>query len=202
MNIKIDSKGNNQYIIYLELPIFNVLLEFAFDKICTFKNFKLKINIIGKDEYQNDLKKSYFEGLEWYKKNKIKLLFQKIKNLFEIRFTSLFQIIIEEKKKDNPNIKYDINNFIITKEYLLEIVLRFIDYIYDYNNLFKNKCDICGRKSKYNPIEKCFFPAYYKLYANKNSILSAKIKTNEKNNEKMNLFVHEECFKKIGLRAI
>ena len=37
----------------------------------------------------------------------------------------------------------------------------------------------------------------FNFFRNKDSILSAKKKINEKNNEKIvNLFVHEECFKK------
>ena len=193
MKIEFLSKENN-YIIYLQLPTFNVLLELPFDKNCILNIFFFKIEIIGKDEYHN---KSYFERLECYKKNNKKLLFKKIQNLFNVRFFSLLNILIEEKIKNNPNIKNNIN------EYLIEIALRFIDYIYDYYNLFKIKCDICGKKTKYNPIEKCFFPPYYKLLTNKDSILSAKKKINEKNNEKIvNLFVHEECFKKIGLNAI
>ena len=195
LNITFLSREND-YILLLKLPIFDVLLQLPFDKNCCLNNFVFKVVIIGKEEYENQ---SIFEEFEYDKKNKKLLLFQKIKNLFELRIISLIQIINEEYKRDNPYNKNNNNSLIYTNEYLIKIAIRFIDYIYDYYRLFKVKCDICGNNAKYNSIERCFFPPYYKLFTNNENILSNKIKNKEKI---QNIYVHEECFKKNGLKAI
>ena len=196
LNIEFLTKKNNQYIIYLKFPIFTISLQLPFNENCNINNFFYEIKIIGKDEYENT---SFFEEMEPDKKNNKILLYEKIKSLFEKRIISLLQIYYEEKKIFNPNIKNNNNNLIFTNEYIIEILLRFIDYVYDYSQLFKIECDICKKKIKYNSIEKCFFPPYYKLLINKENLLSNKINNNEKI---LNLFVHEECFKRNSLREI
>ena len=196
LNIEFLTKKNNQYIIYLKFPIFTIWLQLPFNENCNINNFNYNIKIIGKEEYENT---SFFEELEPDKKKNKILLYEKIKCLFEKRIISLLQIYYEEKKIFNPNIKNNNNNLIFTNEYIIEILLRFIDYVYDYSQLFKIECDICKKKIKYNSIEKCFFPPYYKLLINKENLLSNKINNNEKI---LNLFVHEECFKKNSLREI
>lgn len=124
------------------------------------------------------------------RKNKKFLLIDKMEKLIQKR---IFQIN-KSISKDINNIKKE-DNFL--KEYLVEFCKRFIYYIHDYNRLFKTKCGICENIVKYSINEKCFFPPYYKIYRERS------MRDFYKNNEdKIKLFYHEECLRKINLPCL
>jgi hypothetical protein len=55
------------------------------------------------------------------------------------------------------------------------------------------KCAFCNQITRYSYKEKNFFPPYYKLLKISKGAFEPK-----NNNEKNNLFFHEECFKRIS----
>ena len=171
-----------QPIINLELSLFNIELIFPFHKKFNYKNFKITVNVLGKKYDEN------------YQKI---LLYKKLSNLFEIRIYSFFDIIYEEKKNIYKLEKKELDKM-YNNEYLIEILKIFVDYINNYDKIFKIKCNICNKLVKYSYNEKCFLPPYYKLYTYKeklNYMIKDKTKT-------LNLFVHEECFKKNNSESV
>lgn len=124
------------------------------------------------------------------------VLLQKITVLLENRIRLLFNFVYDEKRKrqnmyNNPNnssVKMD-------KEFLVEFLKKLVNYLYDYDKIFKIKCDFCGKSTKYSLAEKYFFPPYYKMYKEREMPLSQSNKLIE---VEKNLFYHEECFKKMS----
>ena len=126
------------------------------------------------------------------------LLFHKISNLLENRFRPMLTFVFEEKRKkqnmiynnpNNPSVKMD-------KDFLVEFLKKLVNYLYDYDRIFKIKCDFCGKLTKYSLAEKYFFPPYYKIYKEREIPSSS----NNKNliEVEKNLFYHEDCFKKMA----
>ena len=110
----------------------------------------------------------------------------------------MLTFVCEEKRKkqnmlynnpNNPPVKMD-------KEFLVEFLKKLVNYLYDYDRIFKIKCDFCGKLTKYSLAEKYFFPPYYKMYKEREMPLSS----NNKNliEVEKNLFYHEDCFKKMA----
>jgi hypothetical protein len=125
------------------------------------------------------------------------VLFRKITNLLEFRFRPMLNFVYEEKRKkqnilfnnpNSPSVKID-------KEFLVEFLKKLVNYLYDYDKIFKIKCDFCGKLTKYSLVEKYFFPPYYKMYKEKEMPLSQNNKIIE---VEKNYFYHEDCFKKIA----
>ena len=89
------------------------------------------------------------------------------------------------------------NNAIILldEEILKEFLIKFINYVNDYNTITNIKCNLCQKMAKYSYMEKCFLPPFYKLYKDKEALLS---NNKNDNNNKQTLFFHEECFRKIA----
>lgn len=143
-----------------------------------------KINISIKDEYQ----RKSFSNL---------ILFKKINNLFQLRINSIVNIINSEKRR-NYTANMNNNNSLFDEEDLIDLLKRFINYIYDYNNITKKKCGLCEKITKYSCIEKTFLPPYYKLYKEKDNQMNVKM-INESDQK---LFFHEECFKKTANYAL
>lgn len=127
------------------------------------------------------------------------ILFQKIKNMLIHRIHPLLNLVYEKKKSmlyNNPNstsIKMD-------KDFLVEFSKKLVNYLFDYDRIFKIKCDYCGKLAKYSLYENYFFPPYFKMYKEKEIPLP-------QNNKvpidfEKNLFYHEDCFKKISNSSI
>ena len=124
------------------------------------------------------------------------LLLRKIAILLENRFRLMLSFVYDEKRKkqnmynnpNNPSVKID-------KEFLVEFLKKLVNYLYDYDKIFKIKCDFCGKLTKYSLVEKYFFPPYYKMYKEKEMPLSQNNKIIE---VEKNYFYHEDCFKKIA----
>ena len=178
-----------QHIIKFIFPIFTIkiYLPLIGEDSKDLNNYKYKISIFS-DNMEYDDEFNYYNSYKYKSSNLF--LYQKIKVLFTNRINSLLKIINEEKRR---KIKHINNN-----EFLNEVLPRFMDYVKDYDNLFKIKCDICTYNLKYSITDKCFYPPYYKLYLSED-IISSKLKRKEKI---PNLFIHEECFRKIGLPSL
>ena len=116
------------------------------------------------------------------KENQYLILVEKLKILIDNRISSILSLIFDEKKISNQKV------IIFTEHTLVDFIINLLNYLYNFNNIFMNKCALCNHISKYSYIEKCFFPPYYKLYKiNKFGI-----------NETENLFYHEDCFKRMS----
>ena len=111
------------------------------------------------------------------------ILLDKIKTLFENRIISILNIIFEERKINSS----------FNSQNCIEFVTIFLNYIYNYNNIMRMKCSFCNQITRYSYKEKNFFPPYYKLLKISKGAFEPK-----NNNEKNNLFFHEECFKRIS----
>ena len=178
-----------QHVIIFIFPIFTIkiYLPTIGDESKNLNDYKYTISIFS-DNMEYDNKFNYYNN---YKNKSTNLfLYQKIRELFTNRIKSFIKIINEEKRRKIKSIN---NN-----EFLNEVLPRFMDYVKDYDKLFKIRCDICTYNLKYSIIEKCFYPPYYKLYINED-IISSKLKKKEKI---PNLFVHEECYRKLGLPSL
>ena len=126
------------------------------------------------------------------KENQDLILIDKIKTLFENRLASILNLLFEEKKLSiHKSVSF-------TQQNILEFIINFLNYLYNYNNLMKKKCALCNKISKYSFVEKSFFPPYYKLY----KTYKIPIDNNFVFNEKENLFYHEDCFKKISNTSV
>ena len=67
----------------------------------------------------------------------------------------------------------------------------FIDYIHDYDKIFKIKCFKCKKNSKYSHFEKAFFPPFIKF--NLEKLNNNNLKYINRGNEE--LFFHPQCCK-------
>ena len=170
------------------------------------RNFKVSVyslyeNIATKSNSQNILVKKEFSDY---------LLFEKIRNLFEMTIKNIFYIVNEERTSTNDDIntnKNYINNLNNIEKnskgelMLIKLIMQFIEYINGYDKLFNIKCLICNKYVKYSINEKCFFPPYYKQFilgTQKSEFLN-KLKPKDKNTDNnVNLFTHEECFAKLN----
>ena len=74
------------------------------------------------------------------------------------------------------------------EKFTYKILPKLIHLIVGYENLFSNKCSICKKSVKYSINDKCFYPAYYQIYNEK--------QFNVKDHNGKRDFYHEECFKK------
>ena len=171
---------HNQFAqINIKLFPFNINIGLYLNKNIIYNN-KEKVNISIKDEY----KRPSFSNL---------ILFKKINNFLKERINSIFNIIIDEKRR--KNISNMNNNIIFDEDALYDFLKRLINYIYDYNNITKKKCGLCEKIVKYSFGEKTYLPPYYKIYKEKeNTQMNAKII----NESEQKLFFHEECFKKLA----
>ena len=182
----------HQLLVNIILPIFNILLKLPFNKKYDLKKFTFFLLIFGNEGNEYELNYRYFNSDK--KNTKKLLLYKKIESLFKKRIVSIAEIVLKEKRMENNNI--NINTGITNNEYLIDILQKFMDYTSDYYKLFKIKCNLCQKNVKYSYIEKCFYPPYYKIYSEREI-------SNLRNNEKTeNLFVHEECFKKMALPSL
>lgn len=195
---------NNEKIaeIYIKYFIFDIYIKMPYEKLFNHYYFCNKIKISIKSKYSGYNKDSFKSIKKNYKLNikknfKNLLLIKKIKNLFETRIYLIIISIINEKKlkiKVTSDLIEKRNDF-FGEDVLIELCKRFINYIYDYNKLFKTKCAVCNKIVKYSLTEKCFLPPYLKIYKEvfnlKNSL-----------EENINSFFHEECFKKIASESI
>jgi hypothetical protein len=93
-------------------------------------------------------------------------LFRKLSLYFEQRYKLLYETDVEESK---------FNKF-----------TYYIRYIKSYKDLFNKTCQYCKRKAKYNPIEKVFYPPYYKMFLFEDNDVD---------------FYHEECFNIINNKS-
>ena len=179
--------------INIKLPLFNIIITLPYNKEVTYNNYKSLVLI------ENGFQ-SHF-GSDFKNDSSDLILFKKLKYLFQHRVSLILNLIYEEKRRknlstSNNNINNNFNNNInFDKEYLIEFLKRFAYYINDYDKMFKNKCEFCGKISKFSFIEKCFLPAYYKLYREKD-ISPYNLKNN--NEIESNYFFHEECLKKMA----
>lgn len=164
--------------INIKLFPLNIALNIPLNKEFNFNIYKYALYV--KDEYK------IFSKYD-------SILFKKIKMLFNERITSFLNLIYEDKKR---KLLQNLNNspIFFDEDSLKELLKKFINYISDYNNIYKTKCSFCENIIKYSLIEKCFFPPFYKVYREKENIQQNKII----NENDINLFFHEECFRKIA----
>lgn len=176
-NISLNSYNQNAQINIKLFP-FNIFISLLLNKMFIYNN---KITILISHKY----KRKSFSDL---------ILFKKIKNMFQDCINSIYNILFEEKKRKNIGMM-NMNNLSFDEESLLELIKRFINYIYDFNLVSKTKCGLCHNIVKYSYSEKTFLPPFYKLYKEKdiNQINSKNI-----NEIEQKLFYHEDCFRKIA----
>ena len=168
----------SQAQINIKNILFNIILSFNLNKELIYNNHKFSISL--KDEY--DLSHSDL------------ILFKKVKCLLYERITSILNLIYEEKRRKMSN--GNNNNIILFEEEILkEFLIKFLNYIYDFNIINKTKCHLCQNIVKFSSSEKCFLPPFYKAYKEKES-LSINSKIENENEHK--LFYHEDCFRKIA----
>ena len=177
-NISLNSYNQNAQINIKLFP-FNIFISLFLNKLSIYNNNKITILISHK------YKRKSFSDL---------ILFKKIKNMFQDCINLIYNILFEEKRRKNISMM-NMNNLNFDEECLLELIKRFINYIYDFNLISKTKCGLCQNIVKYSYSEKTFLPPFYKLYKEKDINL-----TNPKNNNEIEqkLFYHEDCFRKIA----
>jgi len=126
------------------------------------------------------------------------LLFKKIAKLLENRFLHMLNFVYDEKRKKQSMLFNNPNSSIVKvdKEFLIEFLKKLVNYLYDYDKIFKIKCDFCGKLTNYSSVEKYFFPPYYKIYKEKEMPPSQNNKTAIE--VEKNLFYHEDCFRKMA----
>ena len=126
------------------------------------------------------------------------LLFKKIAKLLENRFLHMLNFVYDEKRKKQSMLFNNPNSSIVKvdKEFLIEFLKKLVNYLYDYDKIFKIKCDFCGKLTNYSSVEKYFFPPYYKIYKEKEMPPSQNNKTAIEIEK--NLFYHEDCFRKMA----
>ena len=176
--------------IIIELFLFNIYIKLPNKENLKISDFPNQTIVLVKFNYEhpispleilNKSNKTYIlKNLENQRKKRKFFLTEKLSKLFLDRIFSIIKKIFKEKK--NKGERKD--------AFLKEICNKFLDYIYDYDNLFKIKCRACNKIVKYSLQEKCFYPPYYKIYE--------EIDNNDKANKIGNksLFYHEECFRK------
>jgi hypothetical protein len=155
---------------------FNIIISFNLNKELIYNSNKFSLSL--KDEYDSPSHSDL-------------LLFKKVKCLLYERIISILNLIYEEKRRKMNNS----NNLILFDEEILkEFLIKFINYIYDFNMINKIECHLCKNIVKFSSSEKCFLPPFYKAYKEKEAITNSK---NENENEPK-LFYHEDCFRKIA----
>lgn len=97
-----------------------------------------------------------------------KLLFKKLTTLFEERL----------KKASAPDLNQSQPSTIYFRLFV------FLQFVSEYANLFTKRCKFCGKIAKYNPVEKAFYPPYYRFFDLEKPI-----------------FYHEDCFAIINNKA-
>jgi hypothetical protein len=175
--------------------IFDIKIKMPFNKIFNYQNYYNKINIIlEKNIYTFQIENNIpdiSEDIPKKEKYENLLLIKYINEVFATVSYILISRIINQKNQflNQLNVKPQV----VGKDILIEFCKRFIYYIHDYNNLFKVKCSICGKSAKYSSINKCFFPPYYKIYQERETINY--ISNTE--GTPINLFYHKECYKRL-----
>lgn len=190
-----ESEKESSAEIRIRFYIFDINIILPFNKIFNYQNYLNKINFSLKrnintfqiesnipDISENAPKKEKYENL---------LLINHIKE----EFSNLSYLIIGKIVNQHNQFTNQLNIIpqFVGKDTLIEFCKRFIYFIHDYNNIFKIKCSICGKSAKYSTKNKCFFPPYYKLYKERDSINY--ISNSE--GAPINLFYHKECYKKL-----
>jgi hypothetical protein len=166
-----------------------------FNKIFNYQNYYNKINIIlEKNIYTFQIENNIpdiSEDIPKKEKYENLLLIKYINEVFATVSYILISRIINQKNQflNQLNVKPQV----VGKDILIEFCKRFIYYIHDYYNIFNVKCSICGKSAKYSSINKCFFPPYYKIYQERETINY--ISNTE--GTPINLFYHKECYKKL-----
>lgn len=176
------NKNNKEYVqitiifhnLFLICIIFPLPLNKFFEKDIH-KKFRVIVNNVygpiltnmNDDDYNN------YSDYKFYKK---------LTKIFNNKFK---EILINEISKINGKIS------------LYKAFIIFLDYVNDYNKIFKIKCQKCKNKIKYNSYENFFsLPCYKYLNLDKNYInkLIDNIENENFNNEN-NIFgfFHEEC---------
>lgn len=190
--------------IYLKIPIsfkngnieFNscdssriiVIVKENNEELINDKNINIK-NIFS----ESDRKKMY---INFYQNNCFWLIFK----MDFISKYKLYQKLGVSLYNRIRNIFKDLRQREIVCECLLmELIKSYIDFVQNYNEMFKVECGICHKKSKYSFDEKCFFPPYYKVLLKIIKKYDSQIRfINYENNKDDLSFTHEECFRKIA----
>lgn len=188
-NLQIENAYEKDEILFiLRTKVCDIILKLPFNQIFHLDYFPFEIEVLGKYKFIE-------QKFEINKNIKKIVLYKKIKELFEDRIKSLFRLNYDELRSFNKwDSKFYDNNF------LIDILIRFADYLNNYHMIFKTNCNLCCKKLRYSNNEKCFFPPYYKMFWNKEFYIPPQFKYNDKNN--IPIFFHEDCFKKIGFKAI
>lgn len=167
------------------LNSFKIALQIDKDQ----QNKSNKICVAGLKEKFDLIQHGTFKENKFYPiKGKIKpdlkskkLLFKKLTTIFEERL----------KKTNSPDLNQTLPPTLHSRlnqpqpptiQYRL---LIFLEFVKEYENLFNKKCSFCGKIAKYNPIEKSFYPPYYRFFD-----LGDKP-----------IFYHEDCFAIINNKA-
>ena len=158
---------------------FNIILSFNLNKELVYNNHKFSISL--KDEYDSPSHSDL-------------ILFKKVKCLLYERIKSILNLIYEEKRRKMNNTNNN-NIILFDEEILKDFIIRFINYIYDFNIINKTKCYLCQNIVKFSENEKCFLPPFYKAYKEKEALL---MNSKNENENEPKLFYHEDCFRKIA----
>ena len=157
---------------------FNIILSFNLNKELIYNNHKFLISL--KDEYDSP---SHSELI----------LYKKIKCLLYERILSILNLIYEEKRRKMNNTNSNI--ILFDEEILREFLIKFINYVYDFNMINKTKCHLCQNIVKFSSSEKCFLPPFYKAYKEKEALT---MNSKNENENEPKLFYHEDCFRRIA----
>ena len=166
--------------------LFSVLIKFPSNlSILNLDNFQNKIELVVKGLFcpnKEDNKK--FNNYNNF------LLFKKL----SIIFNSKFKQIIKEKKG-----LYSIKEEKIS---FYECLVKFLDYVYDYDNIFNIKCEKCFNKIKYISNEKFFSVPLLKIQQYDKNYTMILINDIEKGNDVNNInkifhFFHKECINNV-----
>lgn len=179
-NIK--SKNNKEFIqikiIFHNLFIVCILFPFTLNMFYQ-KDFHKKFKIIVNGIYGPKIFNIYDDNYNNYSNYK---LYKKMAKIFNNKFREIIQNEIENKEE---------------KISFYKVFAIFVDYIYDYDKIFKIKCQKCFNKLKYNFEEKYFsIPCYKILNIDRKyiKILIDKIDEGNNNCDKTSFsFFHEEC---------
>ena len=181
--------------ISIQYFIFDINIKMPFNKIFNSQNFYNKIDFsLERNIYAFHIENNTPEISENIpRKGKYENLLL-IKHIREV-FLNLSYMLINKITNEKNQFVNQLNPIpqVVGKDVLIEFCKRFIYFIHDYNNIFKVKCPICGKSSKYSTSNKCFFPPYYKLYKEREAINYI----NNIGGTPNNLFYHKECYKKL-----
>ena len=178
-----NNKNNNKEFVQIKITIYNlfvVWVVFPFNLKKFLENdFHKNIKIIVNSKYDPTIKNVYDDNYNNYSNYK---LYKKL----TIIFNNIFKDILKNEISKN-----------FQKISFLKVFTIFLDYIYNYDIIFKIKCKKCLNKLKFIGEENYFSIPCYKLLNLDDNYINNIYNNIEKgkdiNNKNLYDFFHEEC---------